>query len=75
MRSAFSRTSEPPLTCQGDFRGQVSAVATRYRHRFAIGSTRAVQRFVAEIWVSLAAGQIDHQADGVDVQPQIMQQA
>lgn len=52
-----------------------AAVAAGYRHRFDVGSTRAVRRFVAETSDLVAAGRIALWIDGVRVQSQIKRQA
>ena len=52
-----------------------SAVASSYRHRFGVSSTRAVRRFVAETSNLVAAGKVAIWIDGVRVQPRIMRSA
>ena len=48
-----------------------AAVAAGHRHRFYVGSTRAVRRFVAETSDLVADGRIALWIDGVRVQRQI----
>ncbi|MDE1993280.1 MAG: hypothetical protein KGI75_12320 [Rhizobiaceae bacterium] len=48
-----------------------AAVAAGYRHRFRVGTTRAVRQFVAETSDLVASGRIAVWIDGVRVQPAI----
>jgi hypothetical protein len=52
-----------------------SAVASGYRHRFDVSSTRAVRRFVAETSGLVAAGKVAIWIDGARVQPRITRSA
>ncbi len=52
-----------------------SAVASGYRHRFGVRSTRAVRRFVAETSNLVAAGKAAIWIDGARVQPRIKRSA
>jgi hypothetical protein len=52
-----------------------AAVAAGHRHRFDVGSTRAVRQFIAETSDLVAAGRIAVWIDGVRVQSQIQRLA
>lgn len=51
------------------------AVARGYRHRFWVGGTRLVRRFVAETTDLVATGKVAIWIDGVRVQPRIKRSA
>ena len=52
-----------------------SAVAAGYRHRFGVGSTSGVRRFIAQTADLVAAGRVAVWVDGVRVRPRVVRRA